>query len=67
MDSEQAGALPAMASPSRIAQWLVPGWKRALRTISMLGFATALGAVFVFLTQTLLARLLGPDDYGLFA
>src|SRR5688572_18523296 len=67
MDSEQAGALPAVASPSRIAQWLVPGWKRALRTISMLGFATALGAVFVFLTQTLLARELGPDDYGLFA
>jgi O-antigen/teichoic acid export membrane protein len=67
MDSEQAGALPAVASPSRIAQWLVPGWKRALRTISMLGFATALGAVFVFLTQTLLARTLGPDDYGLFA
>jgi O-antigen/teichoic acid export membrane protein len=67
MDSEQAGALSPVATPSRIAQWLVPGWKRALRTISMLGAATAAGAVFVFLTQTLLARELGPDAYGLFA
>ena len=67
MDSEQAGALPAVVTPSRIAQWLVPGWKRALKTISMLGAATAVGAVCVFLTQTLLARELGPDDYGLFA
>jgi O-antigen/teichoic acid export membrane protein len=53
--------------PSRVSQWLIPGWKRALKTISMLGAATALGAVFVFLTQTLLARELGPKDYGLFA
>ena len=66
MDSDQAGAIPVV-TPSRVAQWLVPGWKRALRTVSMLGAATALGAVFVFLTQTLLARELGPDDYGLFA
>jgi hypothetical protein len=67
MDSEQAGALPGVANPSRVAQWLVPGWKRALKTISMLGAATAIGAVCVFLTQTLLARELGPDAYGLFA
>lgn len=33
----------------------------------MLGFATAIGAVMVFLTQTLLARELGPTAYGLFA
>ncbi|KGQ19837.1 Membrane protein [Lysobacter dokdonensis DS-58] len=66
MDSEQAGAV-TMESPSRVAQWLMPGWKRALKTISMLGAATAIGAVCVFLTQTLLARELGPDDYGLFA
>ena len=67
MDSGQAGALPGVANPSRVAQWLVPGWKRALKTISMLGAATAIGAVCVFLTQTLLARELGPDAYGLFA
>ena len=66
MDSEQAGAV-TMESPSRVAQWLMPGWKRALKTISMLGAATAIGAVCVFLTQTLLARELGPNDYGLFA
>ena len=66
MDSEQAGAV-TMESPSRVAQWLMPGWKRALKTISMLGAATAVGAVCVFLTQTLLARELGPQDYGLFA
>src|SRR5690349_19416319 len=65
MDSEQ-GAV-TMESPSRVAQWLMPGWKRALKTISMLGAATAVGAVCVFLTQTLLARELGPQDYGLFA
>src|SRR6185503_3251090 len=33
----------------------------------MLGIATATGAVMVFLTQTLLARELGPSAYGLFA
>ncbi len=44
-----------------------PGLRRALSTISMLGFATALGAMMVFLTQTLLARVLGPTEYGLFA
>jgi O-antigen/teichoic acid export membrane protein len=60
------GDIP-VAGGGRFARWLVPGWKRALTTISMLGAATALGAVFVFLTQTLLARELGPDDYGLFA
>ncbi|BCT93323.1 hypothetical protein LYSHEL_23470 [Lysobacter helvus] len=69
MDSKQAGgASVAMEpGPGRLAHWLVPGWKRALTTIGMLGAATALGAVLVFLTQTLLARELGPDDYGLFA
>jgi O-antigen/teichoic acid export membrane protein len=69
MDPEQAAIprTPAVATPSRVAQWLVPGWKRALKTISMLGAATAFGAVCVFLTQTLLARELGPDAYGLFA
>lgn len=33
----------------------------------MLWIATALGAVLTFLTQALLARKLGPSEYGLFA
>lgn len=36
-------------------------------TVSMLGVATAIGAAMVFLTQALLAREMGPNDYGLFA
>lgn len=36
-------------------------------TVSMLGVATAAGAVMVFLTQALLARQMGPMDYGMFA
>ena len=71
MESEQAATMtqrtPPASDPSRVAQWLLPGWKRALKTITMLGAATLLGAVLVFLTQTLLARELGPDRYGLFA
>lgn len=50
-----------------IARVGVPGWRRAAMTISMLGIATAAGAVMVFLTQALLARQMGPTDYGLFA
>jgi len=61
------GTPPPASDPSRVAQWLIPGWKRGLKTISMLGAATALGAVLVFMTQTLLARELGPQAYGLFA
>jgi len=71
MESEQTATMtqgtPPASDPSRVAQWLLPGWKRALKTITMLGAATLLGAVLVFLTQTLLARELGPDRYGLFA
>ena len=44
-----------------------PNLRRALTTISMLGAATAAGAFIGFLTQTLLARELGPAGYGLFA
>lgn len=36
-------------------------------TVSMLGVATAIGALMVFLTQALLARQMGPAEYGLFA
>lgn len=42
-------------------------WRRAAMTVSMLGVATAVGAVMVFLTQALLARQMGPTAYGLFA
>lgn len=47
--------------------FLLPGWRRAATTISMLSAATFAGAVMVFLTQTLLARKMGPQAYGLFA
>ncbi|GLQ94956.1 oligosaccharide flippase family protein [Dyella acidisoli] len=46
---------------------LPQGWRRALGAISVLWIATALGAVLAFLTQALLARELGPAEYGLFA
>ncbi|MCL1634892.1 polysaccharide biosynthesis C-terminal domain-containing protein [Luteimonas sp. SX5] len=42
-------------------------WRRAAMTVSMLGVATAVGALMVFLTQALLARQMGPNAYGLFA
>lgn len=43
------------------------GWNRALGAISMLWITTAIGAALAFLTQALLARKLGPSQYGLFA
>lgn len=43
------------------------GLKRAATALSLLSFATALGAVLVLATQSLLARQLGPATYGLFA
>lgn len=43
------------------------GLKRAAAALSLLSFATALGAVLVLVTQSLLARQLGPATYGLFA
>ena len=43
------------------------GLKRAAAALSLLSFATAFGAVLVLLTQSLLARQLGPATYGLFA
>lgn len=41
--------------------------RRAAAALSLLSFATAIGAVLVLLTQSLLARKLGPAGYGLFA
>lgn len=46
---------------------LPEGWRRAIGAISVLWIATALGAALSFLTQALLARELGPSEYGLFA
>ena len=43
------------------------GLKRAAAALSLLSVATALGAALVLLTQSMLARLLGPATYGLFA
>src|ERR1700743_3192202 len=40
---------------------------KALIAIGFLWLSTALGAFLSFLTQTLLARHLGPADFGLFS
>lgn len=42
-------------------------WYRAAFALGILSVATAIAAGMVFLTQTLLARGLGPERYGLFA
>ena len=44
-----------------------PALRRTITAISLLWLATAAGAAMAFLAQTLLARELGPSDYGLFA
>jgi O-antigen/teichoic acid export membrane protein len=45
---------------------LPPAWRKAAAGISLLWMATALGAVLTFLVQVLLARRLGPVDFGRF-
>ncbi|HEY5802773.1 MAG TPA: lipopolysaccharide biosynthesis protein [Lysobacter sp.] len=42
-------------------------WRPAAVAISVLWLATLAGAIMVFLAQVVLARRLGPSDYGLFA
>ncbi|MEJ1097954.1 MULTISPECIES: polysaccharide biosynthesis C-terminal domain-containing protein [unclassified Pseudoxanthomonas] len=42
-------------------------WRSAFAAVSMLWLATMAGAFFVFLAQAILARRLGPNEYGLFA
>ncbi|MGO4220342.1 lipopolysaccharide biosynthesis protein [Lysobacter sp. TAF61] len=42
-------------------------WRPAAMAISLLWLATAAGAAMVFLAQVVLARRLGPAQYGLFA
>src|SRR6476620_8342945 len=56
--------MAARVSPANLVP---PHFRRSLATISMLGAATGAGALIGFLTQTLLARELGPSAYGLFA
>ena len=67
LHSGRPGALASAPSGRLGAFRLSSSLRRAVTTISMLGVATATGAVMVFLTQTLLARELGPQAYGLFA
>lgn len=45
----------------------VKAWRPAAAAISLLWLATLAGAGMVFLAQLLLARRLGPNEYGLFA
>jgi O-antigen/teichoic acid export membrane protein len=54
-----------IARPS-IDALLSPAWRRAVAGISLLWVATALGAVLTFLVQALLARRLGPAEFGRF-
>lgn len=42
-------------------------WRSAATAIAVLWLATLAAAAMIFLAQTLLARRLGPADYGLFA
>jgi O-antigen/teichoic acid export membrane protein len=69
MELHSGGPTAVASAPTRrlLGFRLSSSLRRAVTTISMLGVATAAGAVMVFLTQTLLARELGPTSYGLFA
>lgn len=58
--------MSSTASTVRRLSELPQGWRRALGAVSMLWVTTALGAGLAFLTQALLARVLGPADFGLF-
>lgn len=59
--------MPSLAPRYWSLTSLPPAWRTALSAVSMLWFATALGAGLAFLTQAVLARKLGPASYGLFA
>jgi O-antigen/teichoic acid export membrane protein len=69
MELHSGGPAAVASTPAKrlLGFRLSSSLRRAVTTISMLGIATAAGAVMVFLTQTLLARELGPTAYGLFA
>lgn len=50
-----------------IARMSASAWRPAATAIGMLWLATLAGAGMVFLAQVVLARRLGPEEYGLFA
>jgi O-antigen/teichoic acid export membrane protein len=56
----------SLANDVRFLSHLPRGWNRALGAVSMLWITTAIGAGLAFLTQALLAREMGPSQYGLF-
>lgn len=41
--------------------------KKSIKQVSFLWVGSVLGAIFAFLTQVLLARMLGVEEYGLFS
>lgn len=60
-------SIPAWRERFKLGAFIPSHLHRPLAAVSLLGLATGVGAVLLFLTQTLLARQLGPADYGLFA
>jgi O-antigen/teichoic acid export membrane protein len=60
-------AYPPASEELRVGMSASQGWRRALGAVSMLWMATALGAVLAFVAQALLAREMGPAEFGLFA
>lgn len=57
----------ASSEEVRVDMYASSAWRRALGAVSMLWIATALGAALAFVAQALLAREMGPSEYGLFA
>ncbi|GLQ51928.1 lipopolysaccharide biosynthesis protein [Dyella flava] len=60
-------AYPATADEVRVDAYSSQSVRRALGAVSMLWIATAVGALLAFVTQALLAREMGPTEFGLFA
>jgi O-antigen/teichoic acid export membrane protein len=58
---------PAASEAVRVDMYSSQGWRQAIGAVSMLWVATALGALLAFVTQALLAREMGPAEFGLFA
>jgi O-antigen/teichoic acid export membrane protein len=57
----------ASSDEVRVGMYASPAWRRALGAVSMLWVATALGAALAFVAQAVLAREMGPSEFGLFA
>lgn len=67
MAAENAGVRAVAMRAFGIGRRFPAGAWRALFTVALLTGGSALGALMTFLAQTLLARGLGPAEYGLFA